>query len=81
MSAQLSQAVARPRLLFVDDETLACGATAGHVLFFRVADGRLLRRVRVHPDAPVVSLALEPSGQAIWAALGVGGGTLARVPL
>ncbi|QDV36898.1 ankyrin repeat domain-containing protein [Tautonia plasticadhaerens] len=68
-------------VLFVDDETLACGATGGHVLFYRVADGKLLRRVRVHPEAPVVSLALEPSGRAVWAALGVGGGTLARVPL
>ena len=67
-------------LLFVDDETLACGATAGLVLFYRVADGALVRRERVHHEAPVVSLALEPSQQAIWVALGTGGGTLVRVP-
>lgn len=68
-------------VLFVDNETLACGATGGLVLFYRVADGALQNRVRVHPEAPVVSLARDPDGRAIWAALGVGGGALARVPL
>jgi hypothetical protein len=67
-------------VFFVDDEMLACGATGGLVLFYRVADGKLLRKVRVHPEASVVSLAMEPSGRVIWAALGVGGGTLVRVP-
>jgi ankyrin repeat protein len=67
-------------VLFVDDETLACGATRGHVLFFRVTDGRLIRKVQVHPKAAVVSLALEPSRGVLWAALGAGGGTLVRVP-
>ena len=66
-------------VLFVDDETLACGATAGHVLFYRVADGTLLRRVRVHPEAPVMSLAMEPASRSLWAALGEGGGTVVRV--
>ncbi|WP_165247992.1 ankyrin repeat domain-containing protein [Paludisphaera soli] len=65
---------------FVDDETLACGATEGLVLFYRVGDGRLARKVRVHPVAPVVSLAMEPSRQALWAALGEGGGRLIRIP-
>jgi|GEM_PF-1924796 len=67
-------------VLFVDDETLACGATEGLVLFYRVGDGRLSKTVRVHPEAPVVSLSMEPSRQALWAALGEGGGSLIRIP-
>lgn len=67
-------------VLFVDDETLACGATSGLVLFYRVSDGKLLRRVRVHPEAPVVSLGMEPARRVIWAALGAGGGMLVQVP-
>lgn len=65
---------------FVDDATVACGATRGTVLFYRVADGTLLRRARVHPEAPVVSLAVEPTTRALWAALGPGGGPPVRVP-
>jgi hypothetical protein len=67
-------------VLFVDDETLACGATGGLVLFYRVSDGKLMRRAQVHPEAPVVSLAMEPSERSIWAALGEGGGMLVPVP-
>lgn len=64
----------------MDDETLACGATGGYVLFYRVADGGLRERVRVHPEAPVASLAVDATRRTMWAALGVGGGTLVRVP-
>jgi hypothetical protein len=67
-------------VLFVDNETLACGATCGHVLYYRAADGQLVRRVRVHPEAPVVSLAVEASRRVVWAALGRGSGELVRVP-
>jgi hypothetical protein len=67
-------------VLFVDDDTLACGATGGLVLFYRASDGKLLRRVQVHPGAPVVSLAREADHRGIWAALGVGGGMLVAVP-
>jgi hypothetical protein len=67
-------------VLFVDDETLACGATRGLVVFYQASDGKLLRRVQVHPEAPVVSLAMEPSHRRIWAALGGGGGMLVQVP-
>ncbi len=68
-------------VVFVDDETLVCGATGGLVLFYRTSDGKLLRRVQVHPEAPVVSLAMEPCHWRLWAALGVGGGLLVQVPL
>jgi ankyrin repeat protein len=68
-------------VLFLDEETLACGATLGHVLFFRVADGKLMRREQVHAEAPVVSLARDSLGPALWAALGAGGGELVRIPL
>ena len=67
-------------VLFVDEETLACGATGGLVLFYRASDGKHLRRVQVHSAAPVVSLAREPAHRRVWAALGVGGGTLVPVP-
>jgi hypothetical protein len=67
-------------VLFVDDEALACGAIGGLVLFYRASDGKLLRRVQVHPGAPVVSLAMRPAHRGIWAALGVGGGMLVPVP-
>jgi ankyrin repeat protein len=66
---------------FLDDETVACGATRGTVLFYRVTDGKLVGKVCVHPEAPVVSLALDRQGSALWAALGQGGGELVRVPL
>ncbi len=65
---------------FLDCETLACGATKGHILVFRASDGKLVRRVQAHPEAPVVSLARDPRGPFAWAALGVGGGELIRVP-
>ena len=68
-------------VLFVDEETLVCGATGGLILFYWVSDGKLLRRVQVHSEAPVVSLAIEPAHRRVWAALGVGGGTLVPVPL
>jgi hypothetical protein len=66
-------------VLFVDDETLACGATGGLVLFYRVSDGDLMRRVQVHPEAPVVSLAMVSAHRSVWAALGAGGGLLVQV--
>jgi hypothetical protein len=66
-------------VLFVDDETLACGATGGLVLFFRLSDGGLMRRVQVHPEAPVLSHARQPTKRSIWAALGQGGGMLVPV--
>jgi len=65
---------------FLNGETLACGATQGHVLFFSASDGKLMREVQVHPEAPVVSLAVDPRGSFVWAALGAGGGELSRVP-
>ena len=67
-------------IVFLDDETVACGATRGTVLFFRVGDGKLVRKVCVHPEAPVVSLAWDRRGSALWAALGQGGGELVRLP-
>ena len=66
---------------FLIGETLACGATQGNVLFFRASDGKLVRRVQVHQEAPVVSLALNPRGTFVWAALGAGGGELSQVTL
>jgi ankyrin repeat protein len=68
-------------VVFLDDETAACGATRGTVLCFRVADGKLVRKVCIHPEAPVVSLALDRQGSALWAALGQASGELVRVPL
>jgi hypothetical protein len=65
---------------FLSGETLACGATKGSVLVLAASDGEVLRRVQVHPRAPVVSLALDARGS-LWAALGAGGGGLRRVPL
>ena len=66
---------------FLNSETMACGATQGLVLFFRASDGKLMRRVQAHPEAPVVSLALDPRELFVWAALGAGGGELSRVTL
>ncbi len=66
---------------FLNAETLACGATNGHILFFHASDGKLVRRVQVHPEAPVVSLALDAAGPFLWAALGAGSGELRRVAL
>ena len=66
---------------FLNAETLACGTTNGHILFFRLSDGKLVRRAQVHPEAPVVSLAVDPRQRLVWAALGTGGGELRRVPL
>jgi hypothetical protein len=66
---------------FLNGETLACGATNGHILFFHASNGKLIRRVQVHPEAPVVSLVLDPHRPLVWAALGAGGGELGRVPL
>ncbi len=66
---------------FLNGEILACGATQGHVLFLRASDGMLMRRVQVHPRAPVVSLAFDLRGTFVWAALGAGGGGLSRVML
>jgi hypothetical protein len=67
-------------VVFVDEEMLARGATGGLVLFYRVSGGKLLRRVRVHSEAPIVSLAMEPTHRRVWAALGTGGGMLVPVP-
>ncbi len=66
---------------FLNDETLPCGATHGQVLFFRASDGKLVRRVQVHPTTPVVSLALDPRGTSLWATLGAEGHGLSRVTL
>jgi ankyrin repeat protein len=66
---------------FLDDATLACGTTAGHVLFYRLTDGILLRRVQVDRTADVVSLAWEPQTGTLWAALGGESGKLTRVVL
>lgn len=68
-------------IVFVDDETLACGSTKGCVLFYRVSDGKLQGRVQIHPEAPVTSLAVDATRRTLWAALGAGGGTLVHVPL
>ena len=66
---------------FLNGDTLACGATNGHVVFFAASNGKLLRRVQAHPEAPVVSLALDPRGPFVWVALGAGSGQLTRVPV
>jgi hypothetical protein len=66
---------------FLNGDTLACGATNGLILFFQVSNGKLLRRVQVHPHAPVVSLDLDQSGSTIVAALGAGSGEVSRVPV
>ena len=68
-------------IVFVDDETLACGSANGCVLFYGVSDGKLQGRVQVHPEAPVTSLAVDATRRTLWAALGMGGGKLVHVPL
>ena len=48
-------------VLFLNGETLACGATHGIRSFLPCPKtAKLLRREQVHPEVPVVSLALDP---------------------
>jgi hypothetical protein len=58
-------------VIFLDDETVACGATRGNVLCFRVANGKLVRKACIHPEAPVVFLALDDKGRSL---VGIGPG-------
>lgn len=68
-------------IAFADDRTVALGTPRGVVLCFEVDGGRRFGRVRVHPDAPVVDLAMDPDRPILWAALGRGGGRLVPVPI
>ncbi len=47
---------------FLNGETLACGATQGHVLFFRASDGKLVRRVQVPSRSTGRFSCSRPSG-------------------
>ncbi len=68
-------------IAFASDDTLACGATRGQVLLFRVSDSVLLKRVQVDAKAPVLSLAGVPGQGALWAALGKPAGKLVPIRL
>jgi WD40 repeat protein len=56
-------------VVFLNADVIACGSTAGCVLLYNTASGKL---IRVHPDASVVSLALDSAGAAIWVLLSNG---------
>ena len=70
--------VFRTEIAFVNNETLACGATRGQVLLLRCANGELVRKMAVDSKALVVALGPDCSG-GLWAALGKPDGGLIRV--
>jgi ankyrin repeat protein len=56
-------------LFAAEGRMVACGATAGVILFFATADGSLLGRSVVHERATVTALAYDPATRLVWAGL------------
>lgn len=60
------------QVIFVNQDTIACGSTAGNILLYHVKSGELFRRFQLNTQAAVIRLAADVSGTALWVLLNDG---------
>jgi hypothetical protein len=57
------------QLLFLDNETIVCGSTAGNILYYKVSEGELYKRQVINPQENINKMALDKTNGILWVLL------------